>query len=840
MVFLKRLCWFTLLFVTFPLMGGERPNLTNTRISTPFGANGSTSSLDGRVFIGNVYENADTMTTRWLFRTFRPEALQYDGEGKVNFSGTFSAGYTAEVHNGENALALCFANPTQPYVMEGGQAVYRGWIFDSQMFGTGPTFYHFRRRSVEIRVSSPFTTTAEVTGVSMGNLEFLSTSGGSPLKGIEPTLTADGHLFMFQGGPNNDGTIDHLMYTYNPTPCGVTGWSTPKTLHQMYSDPEGGLDRYPLSWQPLTAATGEKFSSTSPVRAAYPWVDHEGRNVLYMSVNFPAPVGGRREAVSLIGADTGWSAWHIDGGINARRSTDAKLFYSGPMWMLEQERPGLLTYPSGADQSAHYLSVSKNHDILPLFGSNTADYNEVDLGDRNDPFQLLYLPMNELVTLQGDYDLTRTPDLSGNFFTTTLVGTGAISSTNDDTSTSSLWSPHGRGKALVISGAGGARARLKGLSQAPLPGFTIQLAIKPTPGQNSGCGGDPWRYLLKLKGVMEVVYESDGSVQPSLYIGGKWVRLGHGPVLPQGQWSHLAWSYDGQEVREYLNGLPTGRQIAVSGDFAVRAGLLTIGSGEIPKAGSCPEGGASFQGVIDEVRMFNHARSNRSICLSTPGADCIEDAVQEVPTGPQFDLTAQHPGCNQTSALGSSSCATAFHRVCAQRGTLDALANTTNVWNTVSQLISDRPPISLAGVAAAASGNLVDVACAPIENESYAVEFSALARWHEGCLHEQVAMDTTCSAASHRFCNSLGWSTGTIFELTTRPWVSCFESGLVQMVDRTSLGCPGSDWTSSTCRLGISAWCQGRGYDAGLIQEAQPNQAEVHCFDGALVQTWEF
>lgn len=143
------------------------------------------------------------------------------------------------------------------------------------------------------------------------------------------------------------------MYTYNPMPCAATGWSHPRPLSMMYNDPNPDLKRYPLAWQPLKAATGELFGTTTGgplLRAAYPWVDHEGRNVLYTAVPFTGAAGGRREAVSLIGADTGWSTHHIDGSINTGRNDIAHLFYSGPMWNFEQERNPLPELPPGLEQ----------------------------------------------------------------------------------------------------------------------------------------------------------------------------------------------------------------------------------------------------------------------------------------------------------------------------------------------------------------------------------------------------------------------------------------------------------------------------------------------------------
>jgi len=834
-------------------LAAERPSLVNTRISTPFGANGHSSTIDGRVFVGNIREDHATTTTTWLARVFRPEAVTYDAQGKPGFSAAFSPGRSTQVTNGENALAFCFTNPAQPYVLAGGLAVYQPFLFDSQMFN-GPN--RFRRRPVDLRVSQPFTPQADISSFTTGNLEYLTTVTGASIRGIEPTMTSDGRLLIYQGGPANDGGIDHLMYSYNATPCAATGWSNPRPLSMMYSDTTAGVKRYPLAWQKLKASTGELFGETTSgplIRAAYAWVDHEGRNVTYTGVVYTD--GARREAVSLIGAETGWTAYHIDGAINTDRSDIAHLFYSGPMWNLEQERAPEQNFPPGSSNENHYLPVTKTHDVLALFGSNTGDYNEVDIGELVDPFHVLSLPMNELVTRAGAYDLTRTPDLSGNFYTGTLVGTASISAGNAVTqpTSGSLWEPHGKGKALVVPGGGaltvnltdaaGTRPGVGGFAR----GFTVQLAVRPDAGIHTGCTtGNPYRYLLQKGNALDLIYESDNTVQMSFVINGARVRLGRSPALPLGAWTHLAYTWDGVTgaFGEYVNGVPTGRALPVAaGTFRLATGALAIGAGNTLNTQACPTNGeGSFRGAIDEVRLFSHARSARSICMSSHGADCRDEAIQETPSAGQFGMSQQQPACNTYAALGTLACASAMHRVCAQRGANDALATTTNTYETIQQLIGNRPPISLLGALAGATTTDVTVACAPIQHESLGVTFEELARKHAGCVDERVAQSFDCSAAVHRWCNSLGWSTGQIFEVTSRPWVGCFNSGLIQDVAKDLLGPASSagNFSSTDSKLEVSRWCQTRGYGAGVAQElGAGSQANVHCFQPAVTVPWK-
>ncbi|MFP2929101.1 LamG domain-containing protein [Pyxidicoccus sp. 3LG] len=841
-----------LAFASPEAVAAERPSLVNTRIRTPFGANGHSSTIDGRVFIGNIREDHATTTTTWIARVFRPEAVTYDAQGKPVFTNAFSPGRTTDVRNGENALAFCFPNPARPYTLSGGLAVYQPYLFDSRMFNGDNTF---RRRPIDVRVSLPFTAQADISSFTTGNLDALTTVTGAAIRGIEPTMTSDGRLLIFQGGPANNGVIDHLMYSYNPTPCAASGWSNPRPLSMMFNDTNAGVKRYPLAWQPLRAAS-EAFGTTTSgalIRGAYAWVDHEGRNVLYTGVVFTD--GALREAVSLIGADTGWTAYHVDGSINTDRSDIAHLFYSSPMWNFEQERAPAQNFPPGSSNETRYLPVTKTHDILALFGSNTGDYNEIDVGDLVNPFHLLFLPMNEMVTRAGAYDLARTPDLSGRFFTGTLTGTAQISPGNAVTQppSGSVWEPQGKGKALVLPGGGAVTVNLTDASGtvpgvgALVRGFTVQLAIKPDANINTGCTGNPYRYLLAKPGGLDLIYESDNTLQMSFQLNGQRVRLGRSPALPVGVWTHIAYTWDGVTgvFNEYLNGVSTGRALpVVTGSFRLGTGTLAIGAGTTMNTQACPATGeGSFRGAIDEVRFFTQARSNRSVCMTTHGTDCKDEAIQVTPTGGQFGMSQQHPSCNSYTALGSQACAASMHRVCAQRGAQDALATSTNVFETIQQLIGNRPPISLLGVPAAANTTDVSVACAPIQHQSLAVTFEELARKHAGCADDRVAQSLDCSAAVHRWCSSLGWTTGQLFEVTSRPWVGCFNSGLIQDVPKDQLG-PASNagsFTSADSKLEVSRWCQARGYGAGVIQELGSGTiAHIHCFQPAVTVPWKF
>ena len=136
--------------------------------------------------------------------------------------------------------------------------------------------------------------------------------------------------------------------------------------------------------------------------------------MLYVAVPFTD--GARRETVSLIGADTNHNRpshrrQHQHRSQRSPRTcsaaADVELRAGAQPRAEPAARPQLRRNLPAGDQ---------DHDVLALFGSNTNDYNEVDVAEIQNPFYLLFLPLNELVTRQGTYDLRRTPDLSGALF----------------------------------------------------------------------------------------------------------------------------------------------------------------------------------------------------------------------------------------------------------------------------------------------------------------------------------------------------------------------------------------------------------------------------------------
>ncbi len=146
------------------------------------------------------------------------------------------------------------------------------------------------------------------------------------------------------------------------------------------------------------------------------------------------------------------------------------------------------------------------------------------------------------------------------------------------------------------------------MALTPSPHFTIEMWCKwdgPTLSQGHYTllrkPESPPSYLLRLNfnGTQAEFYtmHNQGLSNMNANLGG---------ANMVGQWQHLAGSYDGQSMRVYLNGNLIGTS-AVGGQSTVHVnGVMRLGDGTGNE-------NSSFNGLIDEVRLWNYARSAAEI-----------------------------------------------------------------------------------------------------------------------------------------------------------------------------------------------------------------------------------
>ena len=77
-------------------------------------------------------------------------------------------------------------------------------------------------------------------------------------------------------------------------------------------------------------------------------------------------------------------------------------------------------------------------------------------------------------------------------------------------------------------------------------------------------------------------------------------------ALPLSTWSHVLCTYDGANIRVYINGLPSGTTPA-------QTGLITSTNATALNVGRDSAGSGYFNGTIDEVKIYGFALSSDEV-----------------------------------------------------------------------------------------------------------------------------------------------------------------------------------------------------------------------------------
>jgi hypothetical protein len=550
---------------------------------SPMGGNGHNVSFDGRLFI--VRTNVG-----WDARILKPELAQASG---LDVSQVFSPPVLVQAAvNNENALAMCEETP-QPTKCDGaGNAnaggdhdCYEQWIIDSDAVTQPSSNFIMRRRKLKVVVENPRTGGAFVSAFNwvVGQAVNLQPI----LRGIEPSVTKDGKLMLWQGRPTNNGLIDTIVYSVNANACAATGWTAPKSITAMNTDPL--VTRYRLSERPLRDPAGVAFAPGQIIYGGYPWIFPDGEAVNFTATNMPCRVnppnedppgcGPRRSALSVIGYPTNWQVAHIDGAVNPDTDQTVRLFFTSPGPML-----------------ANPLPFTNGLDVWPFFGSNTINYTEFIFDDGLDGQYAGFWHFNEFVNQQGNFDYGRTADSSG-YSNTGVVKPGA---------NFPLRNNGALGKALVFDGIGGRVEIPSATSLSPVNAITVELTVRPTTDPNCDANNN-YRLLIgkpNIGGAYGMVLEDDRQVLARFQVAnGQTYDIRSGQQIPLNQWTKVAFQYDAASgtVVFLVNGIETARvQKTPSLLTSTNTGVF-IGAGGVRAA--CPNGDGAFQGELDEVAI---------------------------------------------------------------------------------------------------------------------------------------------------------------------------------------------------------------------------------------------
>ena len=131
--------------------------------------------------------------------------------------------------------------------------------------------------------------------------------------------------------------------------------------------------------------------------------------------------------------------------------------------------------------------------------------------------------------------------------------------------------------------------------------LTLEAWVKPT----SAAGWGSVVFKERTSGMLYSLYASNAGNRPvgQVFLGSERSAQGASAV-PLNTWTHLATTWDGSTLRLYVNGVQTG-STAVAGTLGTSTGPLRIGGNGIWKE--------FFKGLIDDVRVYDHALSATAI-----------------------------------------------------------------------------------------------------------------------------------------------------------------------------------------------------------------------------------
>ncbi|MEZ0230498.1 MAG: cytochrome c peroxidase, partial [Planctomycetota bacterium] len=580
-----------------------------------------TLSWDGRIVV-------TAESGGWSLRVFRPENATVNAAGVPDLSnGIRSDEYHVENNfeggMGEHNNLGLFPAPGSPLVnpfrSNGDGAQDPNGAFECYEVMVVTTYYatpgakdETGQRRLRIVVREPKTKNARIEKAEfLESFKRYTTVSGQPVNGIEPTVSFDGRLIVYQGHPKNNGEIDILMYTWNANPGTTTGWSTPRSIADMYHVDRDTMvagikfsERYPMAAQPLRTPDGATFAKSSLFHGAYPWLTHDGTELFFCAAL--AGVDGvdraRRGASSVIGRWTGYMLRHIDGPVNIDREKSVRFSVQGPGAAPSFWHP----FPESKGVPFPYTAARP---VFPVVGSSTDDYNCLDFEDHEDKDYVLALRMNESITIDGKYDPSRTPDTSGNFNIGILEGARSPIEYDGQDGLRGVV-----GQAIHFAESDKVRVKSSASLNDARKKLTVEMWVKRTIDLNQD-GDNRFRFLANRPGAWTVILEETGQVQVGVTVGKQDRRSGApGPALAMNDWSHFAFTYDAASgvMKNYVNGELVGTQTFPPGDIdSTTADLLIGNAGQTSPAPFVGARDAIF--LIDDLRVSRVVRSEEEI-----------------------------------------------------------------------------------------------------------------------------------------------------------------------------------------------------------------------------------
>lgn len=168
------------------------------------------------------------------------------------------------------------------------------------------------------------------------------------------------------------------------------------------------------------------------------------------------------------------------------------------------------------------------------------------------------------------------------------------------------------GGGLVLNGSGGS-ASAPGHADFALPSaFTVEAWIRSDTCSSTshfGIAAIEERVVLGLR-------NGDCRIHNFMHSESTWKASKPAFAATEGVWMHIALVWDGTNLQSYANGNPVGTPTAASGPPTFRP-LEALFVGDRPNCSSCPW---QFDGVVDEFKLWNVARTQIQLCASAGGS----------------------------------------------------------------------------------------------------------------------------------------------------------------------------------------------------------------------------
>jgi len=160
------------------------------------------------------------------------------------------------------------------------------------------------------------------------------------------------------------------------------------------------------------------------------------------------------------------------------------------------------------------------------------------------------------------------------------------------------WTSAGKfGSALAFNGTNSLVVVNSSPSLSVSTSMTVEAWVFPAASQSG------WRTIVQKEVDAYFLHASgNGGLMPAAggTFAGAMSFTSSASAIPVSGWSHLAMTYDGANVRLYVNGVQVASKVQ-TGAIQTNGSALRIG-GNVPY-------GEYFQGIIDEVRVYNRAIS---------------------------------------------------------------------------------------------------------------------------------------------------------------------------------------------------------------------------------------